>query len=238
MYRMAVASGRPQIEFRALKRRGEVRGAVLSLNGSDRAELKRACALAGMLSDRCILVAVDGGLNTCTAGRRRPDLFVGDGDSAEKVPPEIPAVLYAEDKDFSDLAGALAELRDRKIRVVAIAGLLGGRLDHEWSNLFELRNWARFFDGIVAPAERGTVIVTSRGCRVATVRNRAFSLFSLSATSTVTMSGVEYELRKRRIRPGSLGLSNVTGTELDLTVHAGVAALVFLPPAGRSTRSS
>jgi thiamine pyrophosphokinase len=231
---MAVASGRPQIELRGLKRSGKVCGAVLSLNGSDSAELKRACALAGMLSDKCILVAVDGGLESCTSSRRRPDLFVGDGDSAAQLPQGVPAVVYPRDKDFSDLAGALSELRDRKIRVVAVAGLLGGRLDHEWSNLFELRNWSRFFDGIVAPADRGTVIVTSRGCRVTTVRNRTFSLFSLSATSTVTMRGSEYELRKRRIRPGSLGLSNITGTELDLTVHSGVAALVFLPPAKRN----
>ena len=44
---MVVASGRPQIELRGLKRSGKVCGAVLSLNGSDSAELKRACALAG-----------------------------------------------------------------------------------------------------------------------------------------------------------------------------------------------
>jgi thiamine pyrophosphokinase len=231
---MAVASGRPQIELRGLKKGGKVRGAVLSLNGADRAELKRACAFAGMLSDQCILVAVDGGLSTCIASRRRPDLFVGDRDSASELPPEIPAVFYPREKDFSDFAGALTEIRDRKIRVVAVAGLLGGRLDHEWSNLFELRNWSRYFDGIVAPAERGTVIVTSRGCRAVTVRNRIFSLFSLSATSTVTLRGSEYELRRRRILPGSLGLSNATGTELDLAVHSGVVALIFLSSARRS----
>ena len=84
---MAVASDRPQIELRALKRRGKVRGAVLALNGADRSELKQACALAGMLTDQCILVAVDGGMDTCLAGRRRPDLFVGDRDSAADVPP-------------------------------------------------------------------------------------------------------------------------------------------------------
>jgi thiamine pyrophosphokinase len=227
---MAVGSGRPQIELRGLKRRGKIRGAVLALNGADRSDLKSACALAGMLTDQCILVAVDGGLNACTAGRRRPDLFVGDQDSIDELPDEIPAVLYETDKDFSDLAGALDEMRDRKVRVVAIAGLLGGRLDHEWANLFELRNWSRHFDAILAPSGRGTVIVTSRGCRAMTVRNRTFSLFSLSPTSTVTLLGAAYELQRRRIRPGSLGLSNRTGTELDLTVHSGSVALLFLPP--------
>jgi len=203
---------------------------VLALNGAERSDLKSACALAGMLTDQCILVAVDGGLETCLAGRRRPDLFVGDQDSTDALPEEVSAVLYPAEKDFSDLAAALDEVRERKVRVVAIAGLLGGRLDHEWSNLFELRNWARHFDAILAPSERGTIIVTSRGCRVITVRNRVFSLFSLSPTSTVTLLGADYELQRRRIRPGSLGLSNRTGTELDLTVHSGSVALVF--PAG------
>jgi thiamine pyrophosphokinase len=203
---------------------------VLALNGAERSDLKSACALAGMLTDQCILVAVDGGLEACLAGRRRPDLFVGDQDSTDEVPEEVSAVLYPEEKDFSDLAAALDEVRERKVRVVAIAGLLGGRLDHEWSNLFELRNWSRHFDAILAPSDRGTIIVTSRGCRVITVRNRTFSLFSLSPTSTVTLLGAEYELQRRRIRPGSLGLSNITGTELDLTVHSGSVALVFPAP--------
>jgi thiamine pyrophosphokinase len=228
---MAVASGRPQIALRSLKRRGKILGAVLALTGAGRSDLKNACALAGTLTDQCILVAVDGGLDACLAGRRHPDLYVGDQDSTSSLPEELPAVLYETDKDFSDLAGALDEMRERRIRVVAVAGLLGGRLDHEWANLFELRNWSRHFDAILAPSERGTVIVTSRGCRVLTVRNRLFSLFSLSPTSTVTLLGSAYELQRRRIRPGSHGLSNRTGTELDLTVHSGTVALVLPVPA-------
>jgi thiamine pyrophosphokinase len=207
------------------------------LAGAKLPELKRASALAGSVADRCILVAVDGGLKTCVAGRRRPDLFVGDGDSSRKPPTELASVVFSRDKDFSDLAGALAEMRQRKVQLVAVAGLLGGRLDHEWANLLELGSWSRWFAGFLAPTDRGTVLITSRGCRMVTVPKRTFSLFALGSFATVTLAGTRWELQRRRLRPGSHGLSNLTGTDLDLTVHAGSVALVFPPPRRRRRRT-
>jgi thiamine pyrophosphokinase len=212
-----------------VNRRRRVSAAILVLHGATRADLRRASSMAGTLADTCLLVAVDGGLHTCLAARRRPDLFVGDADSAD-APDGVPSVLYPEEKDFSDLSGALTEVQERRVQVVVVAGLLGGRLDHEWCNLFELGGWSRSFAGILAPSERGTVLVTSHGCRAATVRGRTTSLFSLGSTATVTLSGTRWELERRRLRPGSLGLSNRTGTELELTVHTGTVALVFVPP--------
>ena len=104
----------------------------------------------------------------------------------KKPPTDIPAVVYPQDKDYSDLAGALNEMQKRKIQVVALAGMVGGRLDHEWANLLELASRSRAFAGIISPTDRGTVLVTSHGCNAVTVKDRTFSLFSLSSTSTVT----------------------------------------------------
>ncbi len=230
---MTATGARPQVELRGLRKRGGVLGAVLVLEGATRPSLNRASAMTSMMADRCILVAVDGGLETCRAARRRPDLFVGDGDSARRIPDGLPQVRYDQDKDFSDFAGALEELGKRKVQVVALAGFLGGRLDHEWANLFELGRRARSFAGVLAPTDRGTVLVTRHGCRVATVRGRTVSLFALSATATVSLTGTRWELNRRRIRPGSHGLSNLTGTDLDLAVHSGTVALVLMPPSRR-----
>ena len=232
----ALAAGRPQLELRDLRRRGGVVGAVAALEGATTAELRRASALAAEMADRCLLVAVDGGVKTCFAARRRPDLFVGDGDSTRRVPEGIPAVRYPTDKDFSDLAGALGELTERNVQLVTVAGLLGGRLDHEWANLLEFGSWAKHFAGIVAPTSRGTVVITSRGCKAVTVPNRTVSLFALNRTSTVTLTGPQWELQRRRLKPGSHGLSNQSGHELDLEVHSGTVALIFLPPRGRRAK--
>lgn len=229
---MPAAGERPRIQLRGLRKRGTVRAAVLALTGASRAELKRASAIGALFADRCLLVAVDGGLNTCRRGRRRPDLFVGDCDSAERIPATIPKVLYDRDKDFSDLAGALREMRRRSIDLLVLAGLLGGRLDHEWANLLELAGASRWFKGILAPTDRGTLLITSVGCKAVTVRNRTVSLVALRSGATVTLRGTRWTLRRRRIGPGSLGLSNRTGRALDLTVHSGAVALVF--PTSRS----
>jgi len=208
------------------------------LSGATRTELKRASALSGLLADNCVLVAVDGGLRTCRSSRHRPDLYVGDADSSRQIPREIPAVLYDRDKDFSDLSGALAEVSARGVEVVILAGLLGGRLDHEWANLLELGRRAGAFAGILAPTDRGTVLITSRGCRAVTVRRRLISLLVLGGAATVTLRGTRWSLRRKRIRPGSAGLSNLTGSTLDLIVHQGAVALVFPVMPKRRGRNS
>ena len=92
-----------QLELRGLRRGRGARGAILVLNGATRAELERTAELADRLTARCELVAVDGGLKTCRAAGRRPDLWVGDGDSSRTIPKNIPTVVYPTDKDVSDL---------------------------------------------------------------------------------------------------------------------------------------
>jgi thiamine pyrophosphokinase len=222
-----------QLELRGLRRGRGTRGAILVLNGAARAELERAVTLAGRLGERCELVAVDGGLKTCRAAGRRPDLWVGDGDSTRAIPTGIPTVVYPSDKDVSDLGAALNEVARSGARFVVVAGLLGGRLDHEWANLQELGTRSAPFAGILAPTRRGTVLVTRRGCRARTVSGRTFSLLVLGGAATVTLRGARWRLDRKQLRPGSRGLSNVTGERLDLTVHRGAVAAVFPPSTPR-----
>lgn len=224
---MALSLERSEIEIVGLRRRGPVQGAVLVLAGAKKRELRRAAGLAALFADRCLLIAVDGGLRTCRYARRRPDLFVGDVDSTSNIPASLPSVVYPRDKDFSDLAGALREARRRGARIAVIAGMLGGRLDHEWANLMEVGARAKGFAGVLAPTERGTVLVTSRGCRAATPRNRTVSVFALGGSAVVTLRGTRWGLRRHTLRPGSVGLSNKTSGALALTVHRGTVAVVF-----------
>lgn len=207
--------------------RGTVRGAVLVLEGASVAEVRGASAFCAEFAERSELVAVDGGLRSCLSARVRPDLFVGDGDSSGGVPADLPSVCYPADKSFSDLAGALREVKRRGVHVVVVAGMLGGRLDHELSNLLELAAHARDFAGILATTERGTLILTAKGCRAATARRQTISVFAVGGSAIVSLQGARWSLRRKLLRPGSLGLSNETGTSLHLAVHRGTAVLVF-----------
>ena len=222
----------PDIEFvgRASRRRTRERAAVLALHGATRGGLRRALALAARFDSKALLVAVDGGLATCRAIRRRPDLFVGDLDSARHPPRGIASRLHPIAKDFSDFSGALSEARGLGADVLIVAGLLGGRLDHEWANLLELGATAREFSGALAPSSRGLVVVTAWGLRARTAARRLVSIFALGRGARVSLRGTFWTLSKRRLAPGSLGLSNLTGQRLALDVHEGVAALVFPDP--------
>jgi thiamine pyrophosphokinase len=221
----------PAIDFVTPRsRRKGKRAAILVLTGATRADLKDAVALAARFDPKPLLVAVDGGLKTCRATRRRPDLFVGDLDSAPHHPRGVASLVYPAAKDFSDLSGGLSALRRLGAEVAVVAGMLGGRLDHEWANLLEVAAAARGLTGILAPSSRGLVVVTATGVRTRTVPGRLVSLFALGRGTRVSLRGTAYALAKRRLAPGSLGLSNVTGETLVLDVHEGVAVLVFPEP--------
>ena len=219
----------PRIDFVAgSSRRRSLRSvAILVLEGASRADLRLASELAARFDPKALLVAVDGGLTTCRAMRRHPDLFVGDLDSARVLPRGIPATVYPVAKDFSDFSGALSAARGLGAEVVVIAGLLGGRLDHEWSNLLEAGAAAHGFLGMLAPSSRGLVVVTAGGVRLRTVVGSLVSVFALGRGARISLRGTAWTLSKRRLAPGSLGLSNVAGRELALDVHEGVAMLVF-----------
>ena len=73
----------------------------------------------------------------------------------------------------------------------------------------------------------GLVVVTAKGCRAETTGGRTVSLFALAGTATVTLAGTRWELHRRRLRPGSHGLSNRTGRELRLEVHRGASEAVI-----------
>jgi len=230
---MSESPDRPQIALRLPRRTRGVRAAVVVLNGAPPAELRRAAALADALAGSVLVVAVDGGLAACLRGGRAADLFVGDLDSRRRPPDGVPCVILPRDKDLSDLSAALAEVARRGVEVVTVAGLLGGRLDHEWGNLLEVGSHAASFAGILAPTGRGTVVVTGRGCDVMTVPGRTASMFALGAGAVVSLAGTRWELARRRLRPRSHGLSNVCGDRLSLTVHRGTVALVLVPPEPR-----
>jgi len=200
---------------------------VIALTGATSAALSRAFAYAAPHGTRPLLIAVDGGLATCRAAGKRPDRFVGDLDSTIAAPRGVPSTIYPAAKSFSDFAGALVLARRLGVDVVVIAGLLGGRLDHEWANLFELGAAAPRFAGLIAPTARGAVIVSAGRVRVDGLGRRLVSVFALAPATRVSLRGTRWQLSNRRLAPGSLGLSNVTDGSLELDVHAGAAALVF-----------
>ena len=102
--------------------------AVIFING----DLSNLSGLK--LAKNDLLIGVDGGAKRLA----KPDLIIGDLDSLQQVPENIPVIKYPQDKDFTDTELALKYCQKQKIKAVIIVGFLGRRLDHMMANIMNL----------------------------------------------------------------------------------------------------
>lgn len=107
--------------------------------------------------------AVDKGIESCRRATVKVERVVGDADSGAAedwewaVAQGVPAEHFPRDKDDTDLQLTLKELgRRRPGASVFIAGGLGGRFDHAYTNvcsLFQSREWGLHPVGLVGESE-------------------------------------------------------------------------------------
>ena len=78
-------------------------------------------------------IAIDGG----EPFSQNPLLWIGDGDSLNRVPVTKNIIQLRRQKDLSDLAYSLSLLKDHPLQKLHLWGFSGGRMDHELFNLGE-----------------------------------------------------------------------------------------------------
>ncbi len=184
-----------------------------------------------------IVICADGGLRAARRLGIRPDVAIGDFDSAsgalvrwaQVTGAEI--VRHARDKDKTDAELALDYALARGARDIDFYGALGGRLDHLLANVTLLANAAarrarlRIVDGPIEAflARSRTPLDVQVGERV--------SLIPLSATARgITTRGLRYPLRRGTLRQGSSrGISNeVVSLPASVTVRDGRLLIVVI----------
>lgn len=91
--------------------------------------------------------AIDGGLNIVRQHNLRPELILGDGDSAAPDVWEwgsrlnVRRLTFPRAKDYTDMQLALAETdRTNTVAMAVIGGAFGGRSDHLFSAVFSVAN--------------------------------------------------------------------------------------------------
>ncbi len=223
----------------------ESREACESLGGGDGVERTTAVVFAGgdpvparwaaELPPHALIVAADSGLRNAALLGRRPDLVVGDLDSADPADVERAVAAGAaverhpQAKDRTDLDLALHAALERGARRVVVVGGGGGRLDH-------------FLAGglLLASAELAAVEVEAfvGDAHLAVIRTeRRFSgepgsLLSLlavgGAAHGIRTRGLLFALRDETLEPGSTrGVSNrLTRDTAEVSVGDGVLLAV------------
>ncbi|MDZ7815621.1 MAG: thiamine diphosphokinase [Planctomycetota bacterium] len=199
------------------------------------------------------VIAADAGIFYCHRAGVKPDVWVGDGDSTEKMLKAMTSASSAvaetyervileqflqsveqekhpRDKDMSDTELAVKAAFDRGAKRVALLCSQGKRLDHALANIQLLlkhpfKTFSRGRDYILFSLERGARV------RLDGSKGDILSLFSWTRGCTVNArSGLRWPLKNESIKVGTRGLSNeMTGQPVDLTVRTG-RLLVFMSP--------
>ena len=94
-----------------------------------------------LLREDDYIICADGGIRHALALEARPNLIIGDMDSAERAQlqnlkdADVPIALFSHDKNETDLELAISHAIDLKPEQIVIIGALGGRLDHTLGNI-------------------------------------------------------------------------------------------------------
>lgn len=179
-----------------------------------------------------LTIAADAGYRSLQAVGVKPDLLVGDFDSLDYRPADVPLMAFPREKDDTDLGIALEEGWKRGFRDFAFYGAGGGRTDHLIANLQLLGGASRRGARARMACREYDVYALTNGTLTLPRREQGtlVSVFCHGEhASGVTLRGLKYPLNRARLtcdRP--LGVSNeVAGEDASVTVRHG-SLLIFV----------
>lgn len=191
--------------------------------------------LQGLLDGADLVIAADGGLESCRRLDRWPDRLVGDLDSIASElllaarDHGVEIQQYPRDKNETDLELALGMARDADAQAITVLTPFGGRLDHELATIALLAS-ERFVDVQVDAVDgrrRLTVVRATSPIRL--TPGATVSLLPWAGPATgVTTAGLRWPLTDAVLPLGTTrGVSNVVvDVEASVSITAGVLLVV------------
>lgn len=171
------------------------------------------------------ILAADGGYRHCLAAGLRPDLLLGDFDSLEHLPEDIPIHTFPVEKDDTDTMLAMKYGLEQGYRTFHLYGSTGGRMDHTLANLQALGYLAQAGATGYLYDESYVFTALCNGALSLPARESGiFSLFCLGPEAKgVSIRGAQYPLDRAPLSPFfPLGVSNhFQGKPVEIQVEDG-----------------
>ncbi len=182
---------------------------------------------------RYYVICADAGYETAMKAGVKPDLIVGDFDSAKEPPPkDVKCISLPVDKDVTDTMFAVMKGFSLGINSFLLLGCLGGkRFDHTLANL-EVLQYIREHGGhgIMADGHTKIFLLQEEKLKMTAMVGAIVSVFPYNGSNcVVSYSGLKYPLNRDQLSCGGLpmGVSNqVTGDPAEVRVHSGSALVV------------
>lgn len=149
---------------------------------------------------------IDGGVSL---RQKREGFSLGDGDSSKK---EKMDVLFSEKKDFSDLSYLLDHLPP-VYEEYFFSGFLGGRKDHEWTNLMCLSHFVKKHSSQTKLYLDQEAFFMNQG-EARFRHSGVFSVWSMDEAELSIQGDVEYPYNGKLKSYSSHGISNLASGEV------------------------
>lgn len=200
---------------------------ALVIVGGEHPSAERAAQLSTLVS---LIVAADGGYDSCLRLGLVPDAIIGDMDSVQSALPEgepgrTQVIRWPRDKDFTDTELAIRWAREHGRSRIILLGGGGGRLDHLLAihALFQRPDgpdrWYTRYDESIYIRDYMRARIPGPTC---------LSFFPLGPQVCLARSvGLKWPLDGLNWTVGDCGISNETTNEwLELQVDSGALLLV------------
>lgn len=182
--------------------------------------------------DADFIIAADGGFSLASRAGLRVDLLVGDMDSLDSPPQNIPILKFPREKDATDLELALDYARGTDPERIVVVGAFGARLDHTLANA----NLLEKYDLPVVLFHQGfRVYLVVDELEIPAALGDLVSLIPLSAeVRGIFTWGLRYPLHDGVLfRASTRGVSNeVVGLPCGVRVREGKLLLIHKPQGG------
>ncbi|QNO19246.1 thiamine diphosphokinase [Caproicibacterium amylolyticum] len=179
------------------------------------------------------VICADGGLDTALAAKIKPNLIIGDFDSAKSAPPaNVETVRLMKEKDDTDMFSAVKEGMHRGYKEFILFGALGGRFDHSYANVCVLQYISKLGGhGVIVTDNEKLFFMPGGRLHLRDMKGATASVYPFGAPSaTVSYTGMKYSLTEDVMTSDNpLGTSNVIeSNDATITVLGGNVIIYVL----------
>ncbi|WP_028235956.1 thiamine diphosphokinase [Pseudobutyrivibrio sp. MD2005] len=182
-------------------------------------------------SEARFIIACDKGYEHVIAAGAKPDVIIGDFDSASQGEPE-PAcsgkiIKLNPIKDDTDIEAALRYAFDNTEGDITILGALGGRVDHSLGNIALLGMGLKEGRKVYLVDETNRLQMIGAGMKLVIKKDEQYgkyvSVFPYYGSAVVTMEGFKYPLKNAKLEGfNTLTVSNeIVDTNATISLECG-----------------
>ena len=171
------------------------------------------------------IICADGGYNHAVEMGIKPDVLIGDFDSAKDYEDVKDRIQYPARKDFTDGELAVMHAIEHGFKYIVLIAFTGDRLDHTMADIFLLSLCPK---GVLIDDNNEIYLLKDR-LRISGRKGQTLSIVPVSGDAEgLSTNGLEYPLHEETLHfASSRGISNVMTEEIcEISIKKGMALVI------------